>query len=266
MAGGQPPFRGPASRPAPRRARVPSPRPFPAAPLERRRLDLARVTYVGRGPELREADADGFRAELDVLVSIYASAMNAPPLTLPGRRATMEHHAGLAAFRAILVSFPAAPPTPGTPGSLAGPHLPDAPARPQVPGRRGDRIIAFAYGFHGAPGQWWHDLVARALATAAGEETAAAWMADTFEVAEVHVHPGHQHQGIGRRMLLRLLDTRPEATALLSTMDAETTARRLYRSLGFTDLVTGYRFGGTDPPYAVMGAPLPLGPGSGPAG
>jgi len=46
--------------------------------------------------------------------------------------------------------------------------------------------------------------------------------------------------------------------AVLSTMDSDTKARRLYRGLGFTDLLTSFTFPGTEMPYAIMGAPLPL--------
>jgi ribosomal protein S18 acetylase RimI-like enzyme len=122
-------------------------------------------------------------------------------------------------------------------------------------------VIGFAYGFHGTSGQWWHDLVRSALASAGGRELAQTWLGDSFEVAEVHVHPDYQGQGIGRRMVPALLHPRLERTALLSTQDADSRARRLYRGLGFGDLLTGYRFPGTDPPYAVMGAVLPLRPG-----
>ena len=45
---------------------------------------------------------------------------------------------------------------------------------------------------------------------------------------------------------------------MLSTADAESRARQLYRGVGFTDLLTGFRFAGGEPPYAVMGAKLPL--------
>ena len=45
---------------------------------------------------------------------------------------------------------------------------------------------------------------------------------------------------------------------MLSTQDADSPARRLYRSLGFADLLTGFIFPGGGPPYAVMGAALPL--------
>jgi ribosomal protein S18 acetylase RimI-like enzyme len=76
----------------------------------------------------------------------------------------------------------------------------------------------------------------------------------------VHVHPDFQARGIGRRMVLTLTDGRSERTAVLSTRDAQTRARRLYRSLGFADLLTGFLFPGGGPAYAVMGAALPLGP------
>jgi ribosomal protein S18 acetylase RimI-like enzyme len=59
-------------------------------------------------------------------------------------------------------------------------------------------------------------------------------------------------------MMLALTAGRPERTALLSTRDAETPARRLYRSLGFADLLTEFLFPGGGPAYAVMGARLPL--------
>ena len=70
--------------------------------------------------------------------------------------------------------------------------------------------------------------------------------------------PTYQGMGIGRELLLRLTSGRPERTAVLSTADAESRARRLYRGVGFTDLLTGFRFSGAEPPYAVMGAMLPL--------
>ena len=85
-----------------------------------------------------------------------------------------------------------------------------------------------------------------------------AWLDDSFEVAELHVRPAYQGMGIGRELLLRLTSERPERTAVLSTADAESRARRLYRGVGFTDLLTGFRFSGGEPPYAVMGARLPL--------
>ncbi|MDR0344480.1 MAG: GNAT family N-acetyltransferase, partial [Nocardiopsaceae bacterium] len=135
---------------------------------------------------------------------------------------------------------------PGTPPTGAGTGGNPAP------------VIAFAYGFHGERGQWWHDLVHSALAAAHDPAEADRWMEDSFEIAEVHVRPDHQGQGIGRRLMLWLTDGRPEQTAVLSTPDADTRARRLYHRLGFSDLLTAFSFPGGSPPYAVMGTTLPL--------
>lgn len=239
-------------------------------------------------PDLREIGIDQFTAQLDVFIEIYAAAMGAPPPHLPGRRSIMARHAGYPAFRAITAT--AAPVSPagatrapagtlaspadapdglaGTvaspadaPGGLAGtpPSGPGAP--PTGAGGTGWNpapVIAFAYGFHGERGQWWHDLVHSALAAAHDPAEADCWMADSFEIAEVHVRPDHQGQGIGRRLMRWLTDGRPEQTAVLSTPDADTRARRLYRRLGFSDLLTAFSFPGGSPPYAVMGTTLPL--------
>ena len=95
-------------------------------------------------------------------------------------------------------------------------------------------------------------------ALALGPRDGRAYLDDSFEVAELHVVPAYQGMGIGRELLLRLTADRQERTAVLSTMDTESPARRLYRTAGFTDLLTGFRFSGGEPPYAVMGARLPL--------
>ncbi len=199
------------------------------------------------GPELLEFGKARFLAELGVLTNVYAAAMQPPQHQLPGRRAIMERHTGFPSFHCVVMTLPDDP-------ENAPPEL-----RTQT-GRRRLTIIGFAYGFHGTSGQWWHDLVRSALAAAGGRDLAHAWLGDSFEVAEVHVHPDYQGRGVGRAMVPGLIHPRLERTALLSTQDADSRARRLYRGLGFSDLLTGYRFPGTDPPYAVMGAPLPLRP------
>jgi len=204
---------------------------------------------VRAGPELLEIGKARFLAELDSLVEVYAAAMRPPREQVPGRRAIMERHTQFPSFRAVVVTAPVGPP-----GTGDGPR----PGASRLP------VIAFSYGFHGANGQWWHDLVRAALIRLGGYELAQTWLGDSFEVAEVHVHPDYQGRGIGRRMVPALVHPRLERTALLSTQDADTPARRLYRGLGFGDLLTGYRFPGTDPPYAVMGAVLPLRPGQPP--
>jgi ribosomal protein S18 acetylase RimI-like enzyme len=196
---------------------------------------FAYATPVRAGLELRELDAGEFLANLDACTSVYAAAMDPPEYQLPGRHAIMERHAGYSAFRAITV-------TQATPGG----RVADGP------------VIAFAYGFHGEGGQWWHDLVSLAVANVLGRQAADGWLGDSFEIAEVHVLPAYQGHGTGLAMMRRLAAGRPERTAVLSTMDADTPARRLYRGLGFSDLLAGFAFAGTEAPYAIMGAPLPL--------
>lgn len=210
----------------------------------------SRLAWVRTNPDLREPwpaleelDAAAFGRHLDELIEVYAEAMGVPALQLPGRRAVMEGHAVNPAFRAIAFTSPAS-----------------------SPGAAGREIVAFAYGFHGDRGQWWHDLVRSALTVRSGPGAAADWLDDSFEVAEVHVRPRYQQRGIGRQMLYRLTSGLTERTAVLSTMDSESPARRLYRSLGFTDLLTRYQFAGVAESYAVMGAALPLLTARSPAG
>jgi ribosomal protein S18 acetylase RimI-like enzyme len=177
-----------------------------------------------------ELSAGEFVARLDQMVTVYAAAMRPAAEMLPGRRSIMAGHATHPGFRALLATEDGS----GTPAG-------------------------FGYGFHGAAGQWWHDTVGRAVTAAHGAMAAAAWLDDSFEVAELHVAPEHQGHGTGAGLLLRLASGRPERTALLSTRDADSPARRLYRGTGFSDLLTGFAFfPGNEPPYAVMGAELPL--------
>jgi ribosomal protein S18 acetylase RimI-like enzyme len=209
----------------------------------------------GAGP--RALSQSGFLARLDALVTVYSLAMQAPPQQLQGRRSIMAQHAGYAAFRAVAVIADRA--AAGTAAAAVGPGTPAGPGAAHASAAAADGpVIAFAYGFRGADGQWWHDVVRSGLTAAGGENAAAAWLADTFEIAEVHVRPEYQRRGIGRAMLLSLTAGCPQRTAVLSTLDAPSPARRLYRSLGFTDLLTGFGFPGNGPPYVVMGAALPL--------
>jgi GNAT superfamily N-acetyltransferase len=187
----------------------------------------------------RELSIAAFLAKLDPLNAVYAAAMQPDPVLLPGRRDIMERHTRHPGFRALaIVSGPAA-------GPLAA-------------AADDDEIIAFAYGFRGAPGQWWHDVVWSALTAQAGETLAAAWLDCSMEIAELHVHPDFQRRGFGGSLLLGLTAGRREHTAVLSTQDANSPARRLYSGLGFTDLLTGFSFPGGGPTYTVMGTVLPL--------
>jgi GNAT superfamily N-acetyltransferase len=200
------------------------------------------VTFSELGPA-------EFRSAIKRFVAVYTAAMKPPEQMLAGREAILERHAANPGFRALAAVL-----SPGAEGA-------DSPDPTTV-------LAGFTYGFHGVPGQWWHDTVAGALALSPavpygspgswGPGADPGWLDDSFEVAELHVLPAYQGMGIGRELLLRLTSGRPERTAVLSTADAESRARRLYRGVGFTDLLTGFRFSGGEPPYAVMGAQLPL--------
>ena len=178
---------------------------------------------------LSELSSRQFLHEIDTSLAIYADAMDADASLLPGRRDLMRRHAEYPAFRAL-----------------------------QASDTSDGQIVGFAYGFHGQGGQWWYDAVWKALASSAGYRQAANWLADCMEIAEVHVFKTHQRSGIGTRMLTTLTSGRGERTAVLSTPDRDTTARRLYRRMGFSELLTDYNFPGGSPPYVVMGAELPL--------
>jgi ribosomal protein S18 acetylase RimI-like enzyme len=121
-----------------------------------------------------------------------------------------------------------------------------------------DTLVGFGYGYTTASGQWWHDLVRRALTA----DQARDWMDFAFELSELHVHPDYQGDGLGRALLTELAVDLPHKTMLLSTPDAHTRAFHLYRALGFVDLRRHYLFPGDIRPFAVLGATLPLDTGS----
>jgi ribosomal protein S18 acetylase RimI-like enzyme len=201
------------------------------------------VPWTSPPTELSRA---AFVAELDTLTGVYLAAMRPSAAQLVSRRSVMERHTRNSGFRALAVCAGGS----GDSGDSGGPG---------GPGQAGE-IIGFSYGFSSADGQWWHDVVFSALTAKAGKDLAAAWLTDSLEIAEVHVRPDFQHRGIGRSLVLGLAEGRRERTAVLSTPDQDSTARRLYRGLGFADLLTGYIFPSSEPDveYAVMGAVLPL--------
>jgi ribosomal protein S18 acetylase RimI-like enzyme len=161
---------------------------------------------------------------LNEAMAIYVVAMNYPSYAGAQRSVTAQGHTSYAGFacRAAL--------------------------------RADGRLVGFGYGYTSTAGQWWHDLVRRAVS----DRVAAEWMRDAFELSEMHVLPQYQGAGIGRRLLTSLAAGIPHDAMLLSTPDNDTRAFRLYRSVGFVDLVRQHRFPGDARPFAVLGARLPL--------
>ncbi len=171
-------------------------------------------------------DAEGFRPYADDAVAVYAEAMRRGPEVAAQRRAMLLRHVTYERFRAVVALDPAG------------------------------RLVGFGYTYPGRAGQWWHDSVYAALRSASGRTAARSWVSDSLEVVELHVLPYAQGQGIGRRLLVTLTEGVPERTVLLSTHDHDSRARRLYRSFGFVDLLTDYRFPGGMERFAVMGLRL----------
>jgi len=118
------------------------------------------------------------------------------------------------------------------------------------------RVIAMAYGYHGAGGQWWHDTVCARVSRADRER----WFSDSYEVVEVAVAPAFQSLGVGWAVVTALLEGRPESTAVLSTR-TDSRAHILYGRLGF-QVITEMRFALNGYPFYVMGKRLNLDPGA----
>lgn len=116
-----------------------------------------------------------------------------------------------------------------------------------------DRLLGFAYGYLGGPGQWWHDLVAAAMDDAERDR----WLAPGhFEFVELHVHPDARRQGIGGRLHDALLEGLPSPTAVLSTQTDNQPALALYRARRWQIVVPELLFQPVGRPYAILGRAL----------
>jgi ribosomal protein S18 acetylase RimI-like enzyme len=123
-------------------------------------------------------------------------------------------------------------------------------------------IVGVAYGYCGAPDQWWQQQVVAGLnRVGADRSRIAELMTSYFELTELHIHPRAQGRGLGEALTRRLLAGRAESHVLLSTPEINgesNRAWRLYRRLGFTDIIRGYHFAGDPRPFAILGRSLPL--------
>jgi ribosomal protein S18 acetylase RimI-like enzyme len=179
-------------------------------------------------------------------LSVYVDAMRYPPGTESQRAAMWLEHTrrhGWQAVAAVEIDTP----TGDTPSAA---ELSDAP------------LLGVAYGYCGAPDQWWQQQVVAGLQRGGfpGPEITRL-MSSYFELTELHILPRAQGRGLGEALARRLLADRSEANVLLSTPESngETNrAWRLYRRLGFTDVIRGYHFTGDPRAFAILGRQLPL--------
>lgn len=123
-------------------------------------------------------------------------------------------------------------------------------------------LVGIAYGYRGAPDQWWQQQVVAGLhRVGADAARIAELMTSYFELTELHIHPRAQGRGLGEALARRLLADRRESQVLLSTPEINGEANRawrLYRRLGFADIIRGYHFAGDPRAFAILGRSLPL--------
>ena len=168
-------------------------------------------------------DPEAFRRHIAELIDIYLRAMHYPPDVAGSRTVLWDDHSRRAGFDCVVAAGP------------------------------GNHIVGLAYGYRGAPGQWWYSEVRRGLRSAARTE-----LGNFFELTELHVHPEWQGHGLGETLLRSLAAGRPERYMLLSTPEGENRAWRLYRRLGFDDVLRDFRFTGDPRLFGVLGRELPL--------
>ncbi|MEV6211009.1 GNAT family N-acetyltransferase [Kitasatospora sp. NPDC051914] len=118
----------------------------------------------------------------------------------------------------------------------------------------GGRLVGFGYGMPNSREHWWSTVIQPYLEAGGHGD----WLDGVFAVTELHVLPAYQGRGLGSALIRGLCERSGKDRSILSAIDAETPARRLYRSLGYRDLARAVRFPNTVRPYAVMGARLPL--------
>jgi len=202
-------------------------------------------------------------------LSVYVDAMRYPRGTENQRAAMWLEHIRRPGWKGVAVlevpdvpEAPEAPDAPDVPAAEAGgqaAHVPPAAELSNAP------LLGVAYGYPGAPGQWWQQQVVLGMQRCGLPPADIARLMDSyFELTELHIHPRAQGQGLGEALARRLLAGRDERYVLLSTPEdpkgngQPNRAWRLYRRLGFTDLIRRYHFAGDPRPFAILGRTLPL--------
>jgi ribosomal protein S18 acetylase RimI-like enzyme len=115
------------------------------------------------------------------------------------------------------------------------------------------RLVGIAYGYEGAAGQWWHDLVSAAM----DEAMRTRWLRPGhFEFVELAVRPDLRRRGLGGRLHDALLGGLGAPAAVLSTEVDNEAAIALYSGRGWEVIVPELDFGPAFPPFLVMGRKL----------
>ena len=198
---------------------------------------------------LIDLSPNDMRSRLDHALAIYVEAMRYPRGTEEQRAAMWLEHTRRAGWKGV-----AAVETTGDDHNHGDGDGEATLARA--------RMLGVAYGYCGAPDQWWQQQVVSGLQRGGADPgTVHDLMNSYFELTELHIAPGAQGRGLGEALTRRLLAGRSEAHVLLSTPEINGEANRawrLYRRLGFTDVIRSYHFAGDPRPFAILGRSLPL--------
>jgi ribosomal protein S18 acetylase RimI-like enzyme len=195
-------------------------------------------------PHLIDLSPTDMERRLGEALGIYVDAMRYPRGTEEQRASMWIEHTRRLGWRAVAaVDTPAG--DPGTSTDQAGAPL-----------------LGVAYGYCGAPDQWWQQQVLAGLKRVGAEPGRIDELMNSyFELTELHIAPHAQGRGLGEALARRLLSGRAEKHVLLSTPEINGEANRawrLYRRLGFSDVIRGYHFAGDPRAFAILGRALPL--------
>ncbi|OBJ49777.1 N-acetyltransferase [Mycobacterium sp. 1423905.2] len=183
-------------------------------------------------------------------LKVYVDAMRYPRGTENQRAAMWLEHTRRRGWQAVAAL------------EIEGSTEPDGSWQPSAAEMSRAPLVGVAYGYPGAPGQWWQQQVILGLQRSGFPPPAIdRLMSSYFELTELHIHPRAQGRGLGEALARRLLAGRAEAHVLLSTPETNGEANRawrLYRRLGFTDVIRGYHFAGDPRAFAILGRKLPL--------
>ncbi|WP_280414003.1 GNAT family N-acetyltransferase [Nocardia carnea] len=192
-------------------------------------------------PVVVDLSVPALRARLHDALSVYVAAMDYPRGTEHHRAPMWTEHTQRAGWQAVAAVVPE---------DNGGFDIRTSP------------LVAIAYGYRGGPHQWWQQQVHAGMRRSGWPEAATqGLLGDYFELTELHVHPSAQGRGIGAILLRTLLRDRPERAVLLSTPEVsaeDNRAWRLYRRMGFQDVLRDFVFAGDSRRFGILGRPLPL--------
>ena len=196
---------------------------------------------------------------LNDALGVYVEAMRYPRGTESQRAAMWLEHIRRRGWQGVAVVEVEAPEEPAAPEGPGGPQAAQAPSSAELSTAP---LLGVAYGYPGAPGQWWQQQVVLGLQRGGlPPQEIGRLMNSYFELTELHIHPRAQGRGLGEALVRRLLAGRAEQNVLLSTPETNSgpnRAWRLYRRLGFTDIIRRYHFAGDPRAFAILGRALPL--------